>query len=884
MAKDRIEKKDVIDPGVVKGISDLNKELAESVKLMTAATNSAIELSKAFNPKSVKDVTESVSKYNEQNKRSQKIAKDGTDKLTALQKERIRVENEKRKILAKTLALEEKSTKTLIKGQERLKIARKKAREEAQKDLGVSKKRNSLFKSMTKSILAAGAATLSLRAAINVFKSSIKTIANFEEAMSKVRAVTGALPKDFKALQDNAKKLGSTTSKTATEVAGLQLEFSKLGFSTQEILAATEATIQLSIAAGSDLAESAKVAASTVRGFGLSANETQRVVDVMAKSFSSSALDLEKFKVAMAAVAPVAKANGKDIEFVTSRLSILSDAGLDASTSGTSLRNMFLELSKKGLTWEQGLEKINSSTDKNVTALDLFGKRGATAALILADNVDKANDLEKAYDGAAGSAEEMARVMEDNLIGDTKKLSSAWEGFILGLNKGEGSISNVFRGLVKWLTNVVNMFNLANKSYQELVDEARSNTLSDTIKEDANEVEFLASKLSETMSETEAWNRSIQLVIKSLSNLKGSNEEINESIDSRIFALNALIKTNEEAAVKEEETTTLTKDELKKREDAARNYSVNLMKLTEKRYEELDEMNTEFRDSQIEKEIEDSDLEIERWMEQQNALTEVEIEELNKRAEASIASDEAKKESTRSYIAFATQQAQQLSDSIFAFQAQEIANDQALAIEKAKAKGASEEEIAKIEKKYAEKRKKLAITQAVINTALAVTNALNTQPFFPLGLIMAVLAGAAGAIEIATISNARFAKGTKDSGAQGQVAWVGEQGTERINYADGTSAMTPNSATLTYLPPHSEVVPNHRLQQDLADMQMIGGMKRNARQEEERRRRQEHKDMIKAIKNRDETNINITEGGFYVTAKRGADRVRYIDNKYRQKK
>jgi len=130
----------------------------------------------------------------------------------------------------------------------------------------------------TSSIIKAGAAmavaSLSFRAVFNVFKSSIKTIANFEEAMSKVRAVTGAMPKEFKALSNNAKLLGSTTSKTATQVAGLQLEFSKLGFSTQEILAATEATISLSIAAGSDLAESAVVAASTIRGFGLDASET----------------------------------------------------------------------------------------------------------------------------------------------------------------------------------------------------------------------------------------------------------------------------------------------------------------------------------------------------------------------------------------------------------------------------------------------------------------------------------------------------------------------------------------------------------------------------------------------------------------------------------
>lgn len=320
------------------------------------------------------------------------------------------------------------------------------------------KKSGGLFKSMTKSIIAAGAAMLTIRAAFNVFKNGISTIAKFGQGMSKVRAVTNAVQTEFKALSANAKFLGQTTSKSALQVAGLQLEFSKLGFSTKEILAATEATISLSIAAGSDLANSAVVAASTVRGFGLSAQDTQKVVDVMAKSFASSSLDLEKFKTAMGVAAPIAKAFGKDIEFTTSRLSVLTDAGIDASTAGTSLRNIFLELSKSGLTWEEGLQKINSSTNKNATALQLFGKRGATAALVLADNIDKAEGLEKAYRDSAGAAKRMATIMEDNLIGDTVKLSSVWEGLILTLTSGGNKFTKFLRGAVQGVTNLISSF------------------------------------------------------------------------------------------------------------------------------------------------------------------------------------------------------------------------------------------------------------------------------------------------------------------------------------------------------------------------------------------------------------------------------------------
>lgn len=74
----------------------------------------------------------------------------------------------------------------------------------------------------------------------------------------------------------------------------------------------------------------------------------------------------------------------------------------------------------------------------------------------------------------------------------------------------------------------------------------------------------------------------------------------------------------------------------------------------------------------------------------------------------------------------------------------------------AEQKRQSEEE--KLKKEYAKKQRDIQLTQAIINTALSVTSALTTPPIW-LGIIMAVIAAALGAAEIATISNAQFAKG-----------------------------------------------------------------------------------------------------------------------------
>ena len=248
---------------------------------------------------------------------------------------------------------------------------------------------------------------------------AVKTFADFEQAMAKVEAISGATGEEMILLKQNAEDLGSSTRFAASEVAGLQLEFSKLGFNPSQILDATEATLALAQASGEDLAQSAVVAASTVQGFGLQANETGRVVDVMAKSFSSSALDLTKFQTAMATVAPVAKSAGQSIETTTGMLSVLVNNGLDASTAGTGLRNIFLDIAKAGLTMEEALEMINSSTNKNVTAMDLFGKRGATVATVLAENQEAALGFANEYENAVDVINSYLETGGKDVIGGT---------------------------------------------------------------------------------------------------------------------------------------------------------------------------------------------------------------------------------------------------------------------------------------------------------------------------------------------------------------------------------------------------------------------------------------------------------------------------------
>ena len=218
-----------------------------------------------------------------------------------------------------------------------------------------------------------------------LIKGAFSAVKDFEQSQANLASVLGKSVDEMAALTEQAKLLGATTTFTASQVAELHLEFAKLGFSQQSIEGMTTATLALAEATGTELGEAASVVGATMRGFGLDVSQTQRVTDVMAKSFTSSSLDMTKFANAMSSVAPIANLAGVSLEKTTALIGTLTDRGLDASTAGTGLRNMFLRSNKAGLTFDQALTKIKNSTDQTATSMKLFGTRGAALGAILAN-------------------------------------------------------------------------------------------------------------------------------------------------------------------------------------------------------------------------------------------------------------------------------------------------------------------------------------------------------------------------------------------------------------------------------------------------------------------------------------------------------------------
>jgi len=314
--------------------------------------------------------------------------------------------------------------------------------------------------SSVKGLGAAGAVAAGILTALVVAADKIvDTFMPFEQKLSNIRALTQSDEQSTLRLKDAAMLLGRQSIFTASDVAELEINLLKFGFTAKETEQSISGIIAAAEATGTTLQDMSAVGAATLRGFQLDASQMGRVADVMSLSFVKSALDLEKFRESVKYIAPVAQEAGFSLEQTTAMVSALADAGISGSMAGTSLRRIISDVSiiatKEGISASEAFDRLAREGINIADAFDEVGRTAQTSLLILSKNKDKVNELTEAYNNAAGSAAEMSRVMKDNLAGDIMNLESSWEGLILSIESGDGVLSKFFRNMVTGLDDVI---------------------------------------------------------------------------------------------------------------------------------------------------------------------------------------------------------------------------------------------------------------------------------------------------------------------------------------------------------------------------------------------------------------------------------------------
>lgn len=334
----------------------------------------------------------------------------------------------------------------------KLKQAQEKANTETSKTTGITKQAKQNYSNLSQSLLGVAAGAALVHRGVTILADQLRMAVNatieFEHTMNQVKAVTGASAEELRVLAENANRLGASTEKTAIQIANLQKELGKLGFSTTQILASTDAIVDLSTATGEDLVKSGEVAAATLKSFGMEATEMNRIVDVMVGSFNKSALDLEKFRESMKLVAPIAAATGVELEVMTAAISKLADTGISGSLAGTALRNLLSSMADPSEKLTQFLGQLNgeladgvqSSSDFSLalkelnkanidleTAVSMVDVRARSAFFTLVAQADAIEALTYEYNQLNGEAKITAEAMRTDLKTNIDIANSAFD-------------------------------------------------------------------------------------------------------------------------------------------------------------------------------------------------------------------------------------------------------------------------------------------------------------------------------------------------------------------------------------------------------------------------------------------------------------------------
>ena len=308
---------------------------------------------------------------------------------------------------------------------------------------------------------------------------AVKTAADFDSAMSRVAAVSGATGSDFDSLRDKAREMGAKTKFSATEAADAMNYMAMAGWKTEDMLSGIEGVMYLAAASGEDLATTSDIVTDA-----LTAADSGHFADVLAAASSNANTNVSMMGETFKYCAPVAGALGFSVEDTAEAIGLMGNAGIKASQAGTSLRSIMTNLTGDVKLSGAAIGDVTIATtnadgsmrslsailadcrvafggmteaEKANNAEALVGKNAMSGFLALMNAAPE--DIEKvsgAVNNCKDAAKNMADTMQDNLEGQLTILKSQLQE--LAISFGDLLMPAV-RSIVSGLQGMVDVLN-----------------------------------------------------------------------------------------------------------------------------------------------------------------------------------------------------------------------------------------------------------------------------------------------------------------------------------------------------------------------------------------------------------------------------------------
>jgi len=302
----------------------------------------------------------------------------------------------------------------------------------------------------------------------------------FETSMSKVSALSGAQGEELGQLETKARELGASTTFSASQAADALGYMALAGWDTQQMLQGVDSVLTLAQAGEMDLAAASDLVTDYLSAFGMQADETQRMVDVLAYSQANANSTVEGLGAAYKNCAANCHAFGMDVETTSSAIAMMANQGLKGQEAGTALNAVMRDMTARmkdgaiaiGDTAVQVMDAEGNYRDfidilaDVQAATDGMGDAEKAAALqstFTADSIKGLNLLLNAGAGeaatfreelynCAGTAQATADTMTNNLGGDVAAMGSAFEELAIKVYQ---ELQEPLRETVQFITSTV---------------------------------------------------------------------------------------------------------------------------------------------------------------------------------------------------------------------------------------------------------------------------------------------------------------------------------------------------------------------------------------------------------------------------------------------
>ncbi|NOH14877.1 phage tail tape measure protein [Clostridium cochlearium] len=312
-----------------------------------------------------------------------------------------------------------------------------------------------------------------------------KTAGDFEEQMSKVKAISGATDGEMQKLEKTAREWGAKTKFSAKESAEAMEFMGMAGWKAQEMTDGLPGILNLAAASGEELGTTSDIVTDALTAFGLQAKDSAHFADILAAASTNSNTNVSMLGESFKYVAPVAGALGISAKDTSFALGLMANSGIKGSAAGTALRASLVNLAKPTKQMRKAMDELGvslvdskgevksgkvlfdelrqkfsklSDAQKSQYAATIFGKEAMSGMLAIINASD--GDYKKLYGSLSncnGQAEKMANTMQNNLKGAITNLKSAFEEMQISLAK---AVIPILSKVVKFVTKIVNAFNV----------------------------------------------------------------------------------------------------------------------------------------------------------------------------------------------------------------------------------------------------------------------------------------------------------------------------------------------------------------------------------------------------------------------------------------